>query len=265
MLKAAAKRLAPRRRRRRGAGAAPGSCRSPARTLAVMDVRSRQPADAARRASSRRRPPRPPRRCRPSARTASPRRRRRTRRTRSSLASRRSSRPGGGPSRPTRGRATCYYLMTPSVSRSRPAVTRRAPASRAPGARPRCSSPATARKPTRRPCTGSSPSENGQNLVEAARSEPFPGRPAPQLATTQNGQAPGDGAGARALHDGAQPLRARRRRPQRAVAARPARRARCRARPASPARPPVATRDTVFVDARQRQARSRCASSTARR
>lgn len=38
-------------------------------------------------------------------------------------------------------------------------------------------------------------SEDGQNLVEAARSEAFPGRPAPQLATTQNGQAPGDGAG----------------------------------------------------------------------
>ena len=39
------------------------------------------------------------------------------------------------------------------------------------------------------------PAEDGRNLVEAARSEAFPGRPAPQLATTQNGQAPGDGAG----------------------------------------------------------------------
>ena len=39
------------------------------------------------------------------------------------------------------------------------------------------------------------PSSDGTSLVEAARSEEFPGKPAPQLSTTQNGQAPGDAAG----------------------------------------------------------------------
>ncbi len=36
---------------------------------------------------------------------------------------------------------------------------------------------------------------SGDSLVEVARSAALPGRPAPQLATTQNGQAPGDSAG----------------------------------------------------------------------
>ena len=39
------------------------------------------------------------------------------------------------------------------------------------------------------------PSADGQSLVEAARSEAFPGKPSFQLATTQNGQAPGDDFG----------------------------------------------------------------------
>ena len=37
---------------------------------------------------------------------------------------------------------------------------------------------------------------DGTGLVRAAQSAPVPGRPAPQLATTQDGQAPGDDAGA---------------------------------------------------------------------